>query len=100
MTPLRAIPLLALLALLERNAAAAGGPSCHIHPPVSGPGAPPPPIIGPYATGAACEKANALMFDGQGRCHCAFDFGNRGGWPPPGLPPSPEDPAFDLPRGR
>lgn len=84
--------------LLAFAAASAAGPVCHIHPPVADAAAPSPPIVGPYESAAACEQANALMYAGQGRCHCAFDGGVSGiRAPRPSVPGSPEDPAFDTP---
>lgn len=92
---------LLMLGTVAYCAVSRGDPVCHIHPPVTE-GSPPPPIVGPYPSGEACERANATMYGGQGRCHCAFDSGVLGGRPfqPKQVPRSPEDPAFDLPSGR
>jgi hypothetical protein len=77
---------------------AAAEPVCHMHPPAADSTAPAPAIIGPYKSGADCEKANALMFAGQGRCHCAFDGGFAGNrLSLPKLPADPEIPTFESP---
>lgn len=72
------------------------GPVCHIHPPASD-SAQTPPIVGPYPSGEACELANERLFGGQGRCHCAFDWGAASANPfLPVQPVLPEDPALDA----
>ncbi len=85
--------------LLVKLAVAWAGPVCHIHPPATDPASAltTPPIAGPYASGEACEQANERLFAGQGRCHCASDWGATG--VKPFLSPSPvmpEDPALNA----
>jgi hypothetical protein len=60
---------------------AAGGISCHIHPPGSTPEQPVG-IIGPFDSLAACEDARQRRFGPGGRCHCAADFSPRWLTPP------------------
>lgn len=87
---------LLMLGAVAYGAASRGDPVCHIHPPVTAGN--PPPIVGPYPSGQACERANATMYGGEGRCHCVFDPAFPGMRPlqPKQAPRSPEDPAFDL----
>jgi hypothetical protein len=95
---MRAIMMAGLLAY---GVTASAGPVCHIHPPAADDAAASPPIVGPYESAEACEKANALLYSGQGRCHCAFDAGSAGNKPSlPKLPGNPEDPAFGFPMPR
>ncbi len=83
--------LLPLILALVFPGAAVPAPVCHIHPPASESDAAPPAIVGPYGSINACEQANALLYSGQGRCHCAFD---GAGWHDrPMLPELPQDPA-------
>ena len=77
--------------------AAGTSPVCHIHPPAGDSVQTPPPIVGPYPSGEACELANEHLFAGQGRCHCAFERGTAGANPfLPAPPVMPEDPALDA----
>jgi hypothetical protein len=73
--------------------------TCHIHPPqvattdgLQQP-AEAPLIVGPFSTIAACEQGNAVLFSGQGRCHCSFDSKGKDA----GLPVEP--PQGGLPEG-
>lgn len=80
-----------LLGLLYTPAAfAAGGVSCHIHPPGSTPQRPVG-TIGPFDSAQACEDERRRRFGSAGRCHCAADFSPRWLAPPddarPGLSP-------------
>ena len=75
---------LALLLLLAPGLAwAAGGTSCHIHPPGSTPDNPVN-IVGPYDSIQACEAARQRLFGPGARCHCTADFTPRWRQPEPG----------------
>jgi hypothetical protein len=92
---MRLLPLIMALAL---PAAAVPAPVCHIHPPPSETDASTPAIVGPYGSIEACERANAALYSGRGRCHCAFD---GAGWQDrPRLPELPQDPGQDPYSGR
>lgn len=60
---------------------AAGGISCHIHPPGSTPERPVG-VIGPFDSLAVCEETRRHRFGPEGRCHCAADFSPRWLTPP------------------
>jgi hypothetical protein len=72
--------------------------SCHLHAPadLARPAAPPQLTDIPaasampvYATTLACDEANALLYQGRGRCHCRFDAGSGSGMmAPPPIEPS------------
>jgi hypothetical protein len=81
--------LLSMVLALALPMAAVSGPVCHIHPPATENDSAPPAIVGPYGSVEACERANAELFSGLGRCHCAFD---GPGWRDrPMLPDPPQD---------
>ena len=68
------------------------GLTCHIHPPVTEQTDAQPQIVGPFSSTRTCEKANAMLFSGKGRCHCSFGTDSmlpRGR----NAPSTPEDPA-------
>ncbi len=89
--------VISLTGALLVGVVAGTGPVCHIHPPASDSAMTPPPIVGPYASGEACEQENARLFAGQGRCHCAFDWGAAGARPfLPAPTVMPDDPALDA----
>ncbi len=83
--------LAGLLLWLSSIATAAGGVSCHIHPPGSTPDNPVG-TIGPFESPAACETERARRFGDRARCHCAADFTPR--WVPPATIPRPGDSPF------
>lgn len=76
-------PLLGLLLALLGGppVIAAGGVSCHIHPPGSTPERPVG-TLGPFDSLAACEEERLRRFGPAGRCHCAADFSPRWLSPP------------------
>jgi hypothetical protein len=77
---------LLLVLLWGAAAVAAGGVSCHIHPPGSTPQRPVG-TIGPFDSPQACEDERLRRFGAVGRCHCAADFSPRWLTPPDiGLP--------------
>lgn len=90
--------LLLFFGLLACLSEASARPICHIHPPAVDGAATSPPTIGPYESGEACERTNALMFAGQGRCHCAFDLAAMASRPSLPRPPADlEEQTFEYP---